>query len=208
MRICSTVCALAVVSAGLALATFAGCASHDQDRMDARESAASLRKTLSTTPAQVDSTVNALVQATSGDNTNRLERFRDFKTRFSALKENGRYIGDHAKRARADSAAYFKEWAAESVAADPSKKAKMTPAIEGRMTNYTTALGYLDGGRDAYIALVAELGEIEKTLDADLSLANSAEVGKKVNTAKLHGVDLKSYIAVLSDRIDSALATK
>lgn len=208
MRKFATVGVLVVAAAGLFAGTMSGCATDESRRQEVRSSAASLRKSLATIPAQVDSTMNALFQATSGDNTDRLNRYRDFKTKFSALKEDARYISDHAQRARADSARYFKEWAAEAVAADPSKKAQMTPAMEGRINNYETALSYLDGGRDSYKALIADLTDIETALDNNLAIANSAEIGKKVNSAKLHSVDLKSYSVVLSDRIDSALAKK
>ena len=207
MRKYATIGALAV-TACLFGAAPTGCANNDSRGQEVRASAVSLRKTLTTTPAQVDSTMNALFQATSGDNNDRLTRYRDFKTKFSALKEDGKYIGEHAKRARADSAKYFKEWAAEAVAANPSKQTEMSAVMEGRQVNYDTALSYLDGGRDSYKALVADLTDIEKALDANLAVANSAEIEKKVNTAKLHAVDLKSYSAVLSDRIDASLAKK
>ncbi|MFT3685308.1 MAG: hypothetical protein QM783_10350 [Phycisphaerales bacterium] len=208
MRTNNTIWTLALAAAAVSAVSLTGCASSDQQRMDVRESAASLRKTLNTAPAQIDSTMNALYQATSGDDTNRLARYRDFKTKFSAFKENGRYVADHSKQARAHSAEYFKEWAAESVAADPSKKVQMTPVMEGRFNNYETALSYLDGGRDSYNALLADLSDIEKALDADLKQANSAAVEKKVNAAKLHSIDLKNYCAVLTSRIDSSLSTK
>lgn len=206
MRICATLGVLAVAAAGLSLVTAAGCASSDQDRMEAREATTSLRKTLETAPAQVDTVMNALFQATSGDTNGRLERVRDFKAKLVTLREDARYIGAHSTRARANAAAYFKEWANEAVAADPSKRVRMTPVMEGRVSNYDTALSYLDGGRDSYKALLADLTEVEKALDANMADAASPAVSKHVHNAKLHSVDLKNYIAVLSDKIDSSLA--
>jgi hypothetical protein len=208
MRTCVNVGVLALMAASVSVATLAGCASPDQSRMEVRDSAASLRKSLATAPAQVDTAMNALYQATSGDTSNRLERVRDFKAKLVTLREDARFIGNHSSRARADAAAYFKQWAAEAVAADPSKKVQMTPVMEGRVSNYETALSYLDGGRDSYKALVADLTEVEKALDANMADAASPAVSKHVHAAKLHSVDLKNYIAVLSDKIDSSLAKK
>ena len=208
MRKYATMSVLALAMASGTLATLSGCANDDQNRMEARDSAASLRKSLATAPAQVDTAMNSLFQATSGDNTNRLARVRDFKAKLVTLREDARYISNHATRARADAAKYFKEWAAEAIAADPSKSVQMTPVMEGRVANYETALSYLDGGRESYKALVADLTDIEKALDANINDANSAAVSRKVSEAKLHSVDLKNYIAVLSDKIEASLAKK
>lgn len=208
MRTCAFVCVLAVAAAGSALITLPGCKSNEQERIDARSAAGTLRQAMKSAPAQIDTTMNALYQATSGDNTNRAARYNAFKSQSVILEEDAKFIRQDAQRARADAAKYFKQWAQESVAADPSKAVQMTPVMEGRINNYDTALTYLDGGRDSYQALVTDLNDIKKALDANLGDANSAAIEKKVNAAKLHSVDLKNYIAVLSERIDATLAKK
>lgn len=208
MRYCASFGVLAAVSMGVALASLAGCQSVEQQRVEARDAAGSLRQSLKGMPPRVDATMNALFQATSGDNTNRAVRYADFKSKFKALQSDAKTVRSHAERARNDAAKYFKDWANEAVAADPAKRQQMMAAVEGRQANYDVGLSYLDGGRDSYIALVSDLTDIEKTLDANLGQANSASVEKLVNTAKLHSIDLKDYISVLSDRIDAALSKK
>lgn len=208
MRTCVFVSVLVAAVAGSTLSTLSGCASSEPQREDVREAAGTLRQSMKKAPAQIDATMNALYQATSGDNTNRASRYNAFKSQLVILEEDARFIRQDAQKARADAAKYFKQWASESVAADPSKSTQMTPVMEGRVSNYETALTYLDGGRDAYQALLTDLNDIKKALDANLNDANSAAVGKKVQAAKVHSVDLKNYIAVLSDRIDTTLAKK
>jgi len=206
-RTSTTACAAALL-AGSTLFTLTACQSAEKQREEARDSAATLRSSLKSAPAQIDSTMNALFQATSGDNTNRAVKYDTFRRQFSSLQSDAATVRDHALRARADAAKYFRTWANEAAAADPAKRTSMKDAAEGRVANYDTALSYLDGGRDAYTKLLTDLTDIQRQLDKNLTLANSGEIEKLVNTAKIHSVDLKEYISVLSDRIDKTLATK
>jgi hypothetical protein len=199
--------ALLMSSAAL-LAPVSGCASTEDKRVEARHTAKTFRESLADRPKQIDATMSSLYEVTSGATTNRGASYREFSEQVAYLQGDAQHVAKHADTARTDADKFFQQWARDAVKAAPDKREQMEGAMAGRTTNYQTALSYLDNGRDRYRALMTDLNDIKRTLDANLSAYSSDAVRGKVGDAQLKAFELKNYIARLSEQIDSTLAMK
>ena len=103
-----------VLAVGIA-APFTGCASRgDRARESSLAGIDSFQRRLDGMPNVIDTAVNDMMEATSGQNPNRAGDFQSFKRSLANMRDAAKQVGAQYEQALGDSSAYFREWNREA----------------------------------------------------------------------------------------------
>jgi len=195
---------------GFGAAGLSGCQSEvDRSRSAARSAAGSFMESLSTAPAQIDKTTEALVKATAGNTPDRAAVIKQFDKDVATLETHAASMARARDNAENRTQEYFRDWLKETrTIKSESERSAALSRYDAGQGNFAQAMDYIRVGARDFRSLMNEFNAAQAALKADPSEANAEKVRGGLGPIYDNAIMVKAYIARLEEQVTAALSKK
>ncbi len=187
-----------------------GCAARGYERASATSLSIDVLKTeLTAAKEQLDTSVNALDQVVSAEDASK--PYEEFVYALAEMEGQADTIRAQTEALRAAGATYFDEWEAKLASFTNEDMRKLSETRRADLVStYDEINAVSQKTKEAYEPLMADLNDIKKYLDLDLSAAGVGQIGAQVKKVKGEAAKVQESIDALVqvlDQLSSKLAT-